>query len=150
MQKNHQSHSTAQCQAEEYLRIKLNEVEGLNLKPQKIQLLDNTYIEPDGYDEEAKTLCEIYARIGKLKSSQRKKLASDILKMLLVEQSKGYQIRKILCFASEEAKKYLDSNSWLNYAKEKFKIETIVIQLTPELEKQVLEAQKSQKMVNQT
>ena len=69
--------------------------------------------------------------------------------MLLVEKNKGYEIKKILCFASEEATKYLYGNSWLSYAIKKFDIEIKVIELSTDLKKSVLEAQESQKMVNQ-
>jgi hypothetical protein len=102
----------------------------------------------DGFDEKNEVACEIYSRLGRLKGSQPDKVASDILKLNLIEQDRGSMWRKILCFASAEAAKTVQGNSWLATAVERFGIEIHVIPL-PEAEKDLLlAAQARQVMVN--
>ncbi len=102
----------------------------------------------DGYDEKNSTICEIYAHIGKLKGSQPDKIASDFLKMILVQKCKKISLKKIFCFASEETVKKVIGKSWLALAAKEFDIDIVVILLPKEKEKEILQAQKRQKMIN--
>jgi hypothetical protein len=53
-----------------------------------------------------------------------------------------------MCFASDEAAKYVLGNSWVAEATRIFGIEIHVIHLTKELKQIVVAAQKRQRMVN--
>ncbi len=77
----------------------LNKQEGLDLRPTKLKLDKNTEVWLDGYDERNSAICEIYAHIGKLKGSQPDKIASDFLKMILVQKCKKISLKKniLLC-----------------------------------------------------
>ncbi|MDQ6990310.1 MAG: hypothetical protein Q9M11_01085 [Mariprofundaceae bacterium] len=126
----------------------MNEKEGLNLTSQKMKLSNGASVELDGYDEEENAVCEIYARIGKLKGSQPDKVASDFLKMLLVEKDRGLAMRKIFCFASNEASSHLAGRSWLAHAARDFNIEIKTIQVPKKIEDAIKHAQVRQKMIN--
>lgn len=53
----------------------------------KVWLNSSTYIVPGIYSEEHKIIGEVHAHAQKLKSAQKDKLASDILKMVLFEKT---------------------------------------------------------------
>lgn len=62
----------------------------------KVVLSSGIHIEPDLYSEDDRIICEIFAHIGVLKVGQQHKITQDILKMLLLEKTKGFQYRKLL------------------------------------------------------
>ncbi len=142
------SSSLGQQNIEKYILETLNKQEGLDLRPTKLKLDKNTEVWLDGYDERNSAICEIYAHIGKLKGSQPDKIASDFLKMILVQKCKKISLKKIFCFASEEAAKKVIGKSWLALTAKEFNIDIVVILLPKEKEKEILQAQKRQKMIN--
>ncbi len=103
----------------------------------------------DGFDEEKKIICEIYARIGTLKPGQKQKVASDFLKMLLVEKTKNCQLDKYFIFVDEEAAKQVEGKSWLSCAAKNFCINIEVIELSEKQKKSLEIAQKRQNLPNQ-
>jgi len=150
--KTNLSDSKVQLDMEKTVIEKLNKEYGYNLKPEEMVLEDGISVFLDGYDENEKIICEIYSKIGKLKGSQPDKVASDFLKMLLVEKAKGCQMKKIFCFVDgEAASKFINPNgkSWLNHAKEKLDIDIKVIELTSEERNEIENAQKNQNLLNQ-
>ena len=144
----HSSSSDVQQLAEPFMLQALNQKLGLNLKPAQVPLNDGIKVQLDGWDEEHKVVCEIYARIGELKGSQPDKLASDILKMHFYETYKGCNVRKILCFSNEAAARKLAGRSWLAGAAKALNVEIQIIELPNEICAQVIEAQNRQIMVN--
>ena len=65
--------------------------------------------------------------------------------MLLIENMKSQQFRKIIAFADEEAAQpFLDSESWYSKLKVNFNIEIITIQIPDELRNNLIQAQKRQ------
>lgn len=142
------SDSNEQQSAEYHILSKLNIEDSLALESKRIALPSGGAVQLDGYDVENKVVCEIYARIGKLKGSQPDKLASDFMKMLLVEKELECEFRKIFCFASEEARGYLDGNTWLGLAARQFDIEVRCFELPEMIRDNILAAQCRQKMVN--
>lgn len=142
------SRSDEQQSAEEYILNELNDRENLQMISHKLKLRSGNSVQLDGYDQDKRVVCEIYARIGKLKGSQPDKIASDFLKMLLVDKELNVQHRKIFCFASQEASLYLSGKAWLGLAARQFEIETVVIELPDSIREGVLTAQRRQKMVN--
>ena len=48
-------------------------------------------------------LIDAYAHIGKFQGAQPHKVKGDILKLILAERKLGGSLKKILCFADNEA-----------------------------------------------
>jgi len=144
----HPSSSDEQQSAEEVILEQLNFKLKLNLVPARLDISDSVYVQLDGLDEKKKTACEIYARIGKLIGSQSDKVASDLLKMELVERSKGGQWRKIFCFGDPQAAKLLQGKSWLAAAAKSLNVEVQIVTLPEAERKKLIAAQSRQVMVN--
>jgi len=142
------SNSYEQQTAESYILDILNKDEELNLKSKRLALSNGASVQLDGFDEEKGVICEIYARIGKLKGSQPDKVASDFLKMLLVEKDRKRSLKKVFCFASLEASSYLSGKAWLAYAARDYDIEIKTVKIPEEVEEFIKRAQKRQKMIN--
>jgi len=98
--------------------------------------------------ETKKVLCEIYAHIGKPKGSQPYKVASDLLKMKLVEHTKGGSWRKYLCFVDDETAKHFQGKSWLAECIKQMGVEIHVVKLSKKVKTNLLAVQLRQKMVN--
>lgn len=144
----HASDSTEQQTAEGYLLNALCDEIAVDLKPKKLDLPSGSSVQMDGINEENKVLCEIYARIGKLKGSQPDKIASDFLKMFLVERSLGGEWQKHYCFASDEAASQTKGKSWLAMAAAELGIKIHVYTLPSSIAASVVDAQNRQIMVN--
>ena len=84
---------------------------------------------------------------GGIDPEQPDKLASDLLKMALVEKLTDRAWRKIMCFCDESAAITLKGRSWLAAAAH-FAVEVIVVDIPEKTREALLMAQKRQKMVN--
>lgn len=93
---------------------------------------------------------EIYAHQGPLKSAQRKKVCTDILKLITAEQLFTKPIQKYILFGCEEALKFFQNNSWHTQAVAKWKIKLEVGTLSEQTKLRLKAAQARQKMVNTT
>jgi len=144
----HASRSDEQQSVEHIIVEQLNLKLGLNLAAARLSLSESVYVQLDGLDEEKKTVCEVYARNGKLKGSQPDKVASDLLKMELVERLNGGQWRKIFCFGDPEAAKLLIGKSWLAAAAKRLNVEVHVASLPESVREKLIAAQLRQVMVN--
>lgn len=144
----HLSSSREQSKAESVILSEINRLYGLNLEPTSFLLSDRHKVQIDGLDEKNSVICEIYARVGKLKGSQPDKLASDLLKMALVEKLTDRVWRKIMCFCNESAAMTLKGRSWLATVAAHFAVEVIVVEIPEKTREALLMAQKRQKMVN--
>jgi len=105
-------------------------------------------VKPDAIDPINKVVVEVYARVGEVKGAQLHKIKGDILKLALIEKRLGAGWRKIMCFASDEAAKYVQGKSWVAEAAREFGVEIYVVQLPDEQKDNVISAQKRQRMVN--
>jgi hypothetical protein len=148
MMSKHKSDSSEQRSAERYMLEDMNRRRGLSLRSEPLKLKCGIQVELDGYDPDKRVLCEVYAHIGLLKGSQPDKIASDILKMLLVENELGGHWRKIYCFADKAAAQKLSGDSWLACAAARFNIEPEVVDMPDDTRDSVLRAQDRQSMVN--
>ena len=110
----------------------------------KVWLNTSTFIVPDIYSEEHKIIGEVHAHTQKLKSAQKDKLASDILKMILFEKEKHIKYKKVILVCGQEEKAYLDGDSFVADAIKQFDIEVNYIGLTPEQEALLLSTAKKQ------
>jgi hypothetical protein len=117
------------------------------LEPGKISITDRVTIEVDAATADRLVVVEAYARQGKLKGAQPKKIAQDILKLALLKQQPGRErTAAIIAFASQEA--HHSISGWLRQAAKVFDIDLVVVDIDPELRQQILEAQRRQVMVN--
>jgi len=145
----HQSDSTEQQAAEEYMLDLLQPKLGLTFDAEA-KLPIKLSVMPDAIDPVNKVIVEAYARVGEVKGAQQHKIKGDILKLALIEKKLGKGWRKIMCFASDEAAKYVQGKSWVAEAAREFGVEIIVVHLPDEQKNNVISAQKRQRMVNPT
>ncbi|MGN0024793.1 MAG: hypothetical protein ACI351_05115 [Candidatus Avelusimicrobium sp.] len=91
---------------------------------------------------------EIYAHQGPLKSAQRQKVCTDILKLVTAEQLLTEPIQKYVLFGCAEAMKSFQNNSWYTQSVDKWKIKLEVGILSEGTKLRLKAAQERQKMVN--
>jgi hypothetical protein len=144
----HPSHSDEQLDAEAEIIQKVSVQVGSDLRKKSLPVGSKQPIQIDGFSQNPPILCESYARIGELKPAQAQKVSADILKMLFAQEILGGDWRKILAFADQITAKPFLSDTWHRKVAEHFGIEVIVVQLDPATRKQILDAQKRQKMKN--
>lgn len=144
----HPSDSREQRAAEGVLLEGVSQLLGTQLRPEKILLRSGVAADVDGFNRDARLMCEVYAHVGDLKGAQVHKVAKDILKMITLERELGGEWRKILCLADESAARKLRGRSWLALACETFNVQVAVVQLSPDLQSMVLAAQQRQVMTN--
>ena len=113
-----------------------------------VGISSNTYIQPDFYSKEEMVIGEVYAHIGTTKSAQDKKLANDILKMLLLDRKTHYVHRKIIVVCDDKVSQKLKGKGWLAECIREYDIEILQVELTTEERELVINAQKRQKMIN--
>lgn len=105
-------------------------------------------VKPDAIDLMSQVVVEVYARVGEVKGAQLHKIKGDILKLALIEKRLGHGWRKIMCFASNEAAKYVQGKSWVAEAAREFGVEIFIVELPEEQKNNVVSAQSRQRMVN--
>ena len=141
------SDSSEQQTAETFMLKSLEQKLGLNFDSGATLPIE-IGVKPDAIDPINKVIVEVYARVGEVKGGQLHKIKGDILKLALIEKKLGNGWRKILCFASDEAAKYVQGKSWVAEAAKAFNVEIQVVNLPLELRNDVVSAQKRQRMVN--
>lgn len=144
----HPSDSSEQQTAESYMLKELSSKLGVELHSQKLELPTGNTVQIDGLNKQNKVLCELYARIGKLKGSQPDKVASDFLKMLFIEKAFGHNWSKHFCFASDEAASLLMGKSWLAMTAKTMDITIHIIKPPEIITESLVSAQKRQVMIN--
>lgn len=126
---------------EEYLACPLK-------RNERVVLTEGVHIVPDLYSEQDRIVGEIFAHIGSLKVGQQHKISQDILKMLLLEKTKGIKYRKMLVIVDDKIEEYLKGKSFIAESIRQFGIEIKKIDLLDETYESVLNAQRRQVMVN--
>jgi len=107
----------------------------------------NITIQPDGVSEDGKILVEAFARQGRLKSAQVRKISQDILKLALWKKLGGNEERKaIIAFANQEARDSI--SGWIEFAAETFGVCLQVVDIDKKLRTKIMKAQDKQRMVN--
>ena len=146
------SNSYEQQYAENVIFVELEKILGITLtKNQRIYLNENTkvHIQPDFYSEEESIVGEIFSHIGKYKGSQPRKIANDILKMVLLDKAKNKTHKKLFVVCRDEEKNVLENSaSWLSECIRQFDVEVIKVDIPDVVKEQVLAAQKRQIMIN--
>ena len=143
------SSSEVQTNAEEVIVASLATLLGVGLEqqPGKIGLQGGVSIEVDAATEDGSIVVEAYARQGRLKGAQLKKVAQDILKLALLKREKDReQTETIIAFASQEAHDSI--SGWLRQAAKSFGVSLMVVPIPDVLRREILSAQGRQVMVN--
>ena len=105
------------------------------------------FVQLDACSDDESLLVEAYARQGKLKGAQIKKISQDILRLALLKRDPRLSdSRAIAVFASEEARDSIAG--WIRSAAEEFEIELIVVDIPDDLRDEIKAAQARQVMVN--
>lgn len=143
----HDSDSTVQRQAETIIVEKLAKRLQKNLSPKVKFKIGNFSLEVDAIDDEG-GLYEIYAHVGKLKPGHRKKIASDMLKLLLIEKREGKREKYIAIVNDNDIKNELDENSqsWLALAIKELGFNLQPVNLPLNIIEQIKKIQKRQKL----
>jgi len=155
MTKNKQSDSSFQkVDIEKYVIEKLKkdsallkkEPRLLNIKPNYIVNKTDTIFEFDFSIEDEKIIGEIYAGIEELKSGQRRKIATDILKMIYYEKLSESKIEKYIILVDDKIKVLLENGkSWLSKLIKSYCIILHVVQLDEKLMDELKSAKERQK-----
>jgi hypothetical protein len=130
----HASDSTEQREIEtvilENLKAEYSDIKSYVLKPKESEKLS---FQIDGYSESTNSYFEFYAGIEELKVGQKKKLATDILKLITIEKIIEKPINKFIVLIDKKIENKLLSDSWLSKSVQLFNIEIIVIDISDEL-----------------
>jgi hypothetical protein len=119
----------------------------LSPRPHRIRLSTGAHVEIDAATDDEKIVAEAYARQGRLKGAQPKKIAQDILKLALLKREVGREeTRTIIALASGEARDSI--SGWLREAVHAFGIELRVVEISDGLRAEIRAAQARQVMVN--
>ncbi|MCR5607660.1 MAG: hypothetical protein K6G26_01190, partial [Lachnospiraceae bacterium] len=110
----------------------------------QLYISDNNYIVPDFYSEGCGAIGEIYVHIGKLKSSQQDKIASDILKMLSYEKISNKSLTKYVVIRDNVLNKQLTGKSFLAESIRIFGIKLLNINIDDTLRDELLKTMKRQ------
>jgi len=112
----------------------------------KITLQEGIRIEPDGASLDGKILVEVFARQGRLKSAQVRKISQDILKLALWKKLSGEEEGKaIIAFASQEARNSI--SGWIELAAKEYGVCLQVVDIDEALRTEIKKAQEAQGMV---
>jgi len=123
----------------------LGERLGVRLRPRRFKLPSGARLDVDGACEDPPILCEAWAHHGEAKPAQRAKVATDILKLLVLKEAAVEAgeppPRLILLFADEKAAGCCGGASWRAEAVRRFGIDVQVVQPPDETRLAVLAAQ---------
>jgi hypothetical protein len=142
----HASDSSPQRAAEVVIRDALAARLGVPLEERVLRLRNGTTVKVDAVTEGESVLAEIYARQGKLRGGQQKKVAQDALKLLSLRTTRP-AARLLLVFASDEAAEYaLNPKGWFAESLRMWKVEVLVIKVDQRTRDALISAQKRQVM----
>ena len=145
---SHPSSSRAQQLAEVELVESVSDSIGVTLAPASLRIGSDATIQVDGYSETGRVICEAYVRMGQLKAGHKRKLTTDLFKLVLAERLLEGDWRKIVVVSGKESHIWLTGSSWQALAAQEFGIEVRRMELADKTEATVLAAQSDQRMTN--
>lgn len=143
----HPSDSSVQVCAEKVILRKLEKQIGLDentLTESNVLLTDRTYVVFDGFNKDEAVIAEAYARVGKLGVSQKNKIVTDVMKMLLTEKVLNKEFKKIIAVCDDAVYKEMSGQSWKSLAISEFDIEVIKVDIDDDLKNKIVDAQTRQ------
>ena len=125
----HPADSSAQSNAETAFRAAVEKRLRVKLPKAKISLGSKTYVEVDGASARGHVYVEFFAHVGALKSGQRRKVASDALK--LVTLTRGQEgVAAYIAVCDPVVADYLESGTnWLSTALSRAGIKVLNVKL---------------------
>lgn len=118
-----------------------------SLRPKTLPTPGGSFVQLDACSEDNGVLVEAYARQGRLKGAQIKKISQDILKLALLRRDDARSSsRAIIVFASEEAEASI--TGWVRSAAREFGVELLVVDIPEDVRNEIRAAQARQVMVN--
>ncbi len=151
MKDKHPSLSNVQNDAQEkMLRDFERRNKGIKLEHEKVLSVGvGSTIKVDGYSKERQTVCEAWAHIGPTKPGQIHKVMQDVLKMLLLEKSLGYGLKKFYIFVddkstNEASTKFSNGTSWMATCFQEFGIKIFLAKLPKVIIDKIRKAQKDE------
>jgi len=141
----HLSLSEVQNSAEAWVLGSLRQVTGYKTLESDVQIpIGDAFCRPDGVTRGSSRIIEIYARVGTLKGSQKKKVATDILKFAAIQQQEEFAKSKFEIFFVDKAA-LASVTGWMKEAASRFGVALTVIDGLPkERRDQLLVAQGEQ------
>jgi len=137
---DHPSSSAVQCAAEQILIAGASSQIAVPLTKATLQIC-GCKVEIDGFNELHRVACEAYSHVGPLKAGQSRKLATDVLKLAMVDKHLGEGCRKIIVVAGAEAHAWLTGKCWQAGAVRQFGIEVMRVELPANTHAEVLATQ---------
>lgn len=137
---DHPSSSVVQCAAEQILVSGVSSQIAVSLTKSTLQI-GGCKVEIDGFNALHRVACEAYAHVGSLKAGQSRKLATDVLKLAMVDKHLGHGCRKIIVVAGAEAQAWLTGTCWQAGAIREFGIEVMRVELPANVHAKVLATQ---------
>lgn len=147
--KKHPSLAEVQGEVEQYVIEQLQAEDGYKKLKQGVRVpIGNAYCQPDGVSRGK--IVEVYARVGKLKAGQSKKVATDTLKFAAIQRQPDYENAKCeIWFVDEDAKGSV--TGWMKEAADELNVELKVLPNLPDrFRKKLLKAQEQQGRGNVT
>ncbi len=142
-----QSSSAYQRQAENIIFAEIQKELGPDLLSNvqvPVNSADGIYIKPDFYSEKRRIIGEIHTHAGRLKGAQPKKIAGDILKMMLLDKVSHCEYTKYIVVCDQEEFDQLTGNNTLAEAIRQFDIHVLLIPLDEKMHKELREVMKKQ------
>lgn len=143
----HRSDSTVQSNAEALIREKLARQLGKRLASKMLRLGGEAAVQVDAVALDESVLAEIFAHQGPLKGGQRRKIASDALKLITLGRDRP-DAQLILAFADEQVAAYACGDGWLAQALAAWDVAVIVVDLNEADREELRAAQLAQEMRN--
>ena len=143
----HPSDSSVQVEAEAIIRDKVAALLGTALAPATVTFNTGAPMQVNGAAVDESVLIEIFARQGRLKAGQQKKVALDAFKLITLRRSRP-DARLILAFADADAAASARGNGWLAQALAIWGVEVLIVDLDDELRDEIRAAQRLQDMRN--
>lgn len=139
----HLSRSDVQEEAEEWVLNVLRGERGSSTLEKRDVSIGSSHCKPDGVTEDGGRLVEVYARVGKLKGAQQKKITADILKFATIRNLDEYpNARCEIYFVDAEARNSI--TGWKKEAADRFGVDLKLIEIPQSLREKLLVAQAGQ------
>jgi hypothetical protein len=143
----HPSDSSVQVEAQAIIREKISTRLEVALAPATVTFATGATVQVNGAAPDESVLVEIFARQGRLKPGQQKKVALGAFKLITLRQSRP-NARLILAFADAEAAAHVLGDGWLAQALTVWGVEVLVVDLDDEQRDKIRAAQILQDMRN--
>lgn len=144
---SHVSDSEPQRLAEPLILAAVADQLGVELEPRTLYFPNGARVDIDGVDEAETVFVEVFARQGRLKGGQKRKVALDAFKLITLARTRQ-GARVILAFADDDAAAEVRGKSWLAEAVATWDVEVIVIELDEAVREGLRSAQARQTMAN--